>query len=230
LQEIFGEYGVLADVFVPNEPKTGRSRGFAFVTFADERDATTAMRAMDKARLDGRELRVNIARPKGADMDDRAEDVCRDFQRGVCRRGSKCRFVHARADQSSGEKGRDDRGNGNSFRKPSGRGRGGGYGGRPRDRDAGYARDRDVFRDEPRAPGRDRGFERDERAYEDRSRGGNGYDRAAGYERGRGLERDGYRERVRSSRSRSPVRRMPERGHLERSYARLDDGGFRGRR
>jgi len=40
---------------------TGRSRGFGFVEFDDDGDATAAMEAMDGQDLDGRTLRVNEA-------------------------------------------------------------------------------------------------------------------------------------------------------------------------
>ena len=38
------------------------SRGFAFVRFYDKRDAEDAIEGMDGKDLDGRELRVDIAR------------------------------------------------------------------------------------------------------------------------------------------------------------------------
>ncbi|MBW2258070.1 MAG: RNA-binding protein, partial [Deltaproteobacteria bacterium] len=40
---------------------TGRSRGFGFVTFADEASASTAISTMDGSELDGRSIRVNEA-------------------------------------------------------------------------------------------------------------------------------------------------------------------------
>jgi RNA recognition motif-containing protein len=49
---------------------TGRSRGFAFVEMATDRDAQEAIKAVNGAELDGRSLRVNEAeerkpRPQG---------------------------------------------------------------------------------------------------------------------------------------------------------------------
>ena len=43
---------------------TGRSRGFAFVTYSTPEEAQKAIEAMNGAQLDGRALTVNIARPK----------------------------------------------------------------------------------------------------------------------------------------------------------------------
>jgi len=40
---------------------TGRSRGFGFVTFANDGDAENAIAEMDGGQLDGRNIRVNEA-------------------------------------------------------------------------------------------------------------------------------------------------------------------------
>ncbi len=47
--------------------ETGRSRGFAFVTFSNEDEANYAIEKMNETELDGRRIRVNIAnaRPGG---------------------------------------------------------------------------------------------------------------------------------------------------------------------
>jgi RNA recognition motif-containing protein len=46
---------------VITERDTGRSRGFGFVTFADDADAIRAQEEMDGSDLDGRSIRVNEA-------------------------------------------------------------------------------------------------------------------------------------------------------------------------
>merc|ERR1712235_201925 len=61
LRRKFGKYGEIGDVYVPKD-KYGESRGFAFVRFYDKRDAEDAIDAMDGKELDGRDLRVDIAR------------------------------------------------------------------------------------------------------------------------------------------------------------------------
>ena len=47
--------------------ETGRSRGFAFVTFSSEAEAEAAIQGLNDQELDGRRIRVNIAnaRPGG---------------------------------------------------------------------------------------------------------------------------------------------------------------------
>lgn len=62
LRRVFEKYGRVGDVYIPRDRYTKESRGFAFVRFYDKRDAEDAMDAMDGALLDGRELRVQMAR------------------------------------------------------------------------------------------------------------------------------------------------------------------------
>ncbi|KAI4822236.1 hypothetical protein KUCAC02_007795 [Chaenocephalus aceratus] len=64
LRRVFEKYGRVGDVYIPRDRYTKESRGFAFVRFHDKRDAEDAMDAMDGALLDGRELRVQMARNK----------------------------------------------------------------------------------------------------------------------------------------------------------------------
>ena len=62
LRRVFEKYGDVGDVYIPRDRFTRESRGFAFVRFYDKRDAEDAMDAMDGAIMDGRELRVQLAR------------------------------------------------------------------------------------------------------------------------------------------------------------------------
>ena len=51
----------VASARVMTDRETGKPRGFAFVEMANEADAQAAIKAMDGAEVDGRELRVNEA-------------------------------------------------------------------------------------------------------------------------------------------------------------------------
>ncbi|MEY3012219.1 MAG: hypothetical protein RIT45_954, partial [Pseudomonadota bacterium] len=61
LGEAFAAHGEVAEAVVITDRETGRSRGFGFVTFAEEAAALAAVDAMNGATLDGRTIRVNVA-------------------------------------------------------------------------------------------------------------------------------------------------------------------------
>ena len=64
LRDLFAEHGDVQDCVIPVDRDTGRSRGFGFVDMDDE-EARGAISALDGADMDGRQLRVNEARPRG---------------------------------------------------------------------------------------------------------------------------------------------------------------------
>jgi RNA recognition motif-containing protein len=64
LQEAFAAHGSVVEANLMMDRMTGRSRGFAFVTYSTPEEAQKAIEAMNGAQLDGRALTVNIARPK----------------------------------------------------------------------------------------------------------------------------------------------------------------------
>jgi len=63
LKEVFAEFGGLEDARVILDRETGRSRGFGFVTFADDAGAEKAL-ALDGREIDGRPIRVDRAQEK----------------------------------------------------------------------------------------------------------------------------------------------------------------------
>ncbi|MCH7640840.1 RNA-binding protein [Patescibacteria group bacterium] len=63
IKEAFSEFGDIVDAVIITDRNTGRSKGFGFVEFADEKDATKAQEAMNGKELDERQLVVNVARP-----------------------------------------------------------------------------------------------------------------------------------------------------------------------
>jgi RNA recognition motif-containing protein len=64
LEALFGEHGELEEVIIIKDKMSGRSKGFGFVTFANDADADAAMAALDGYELNGRKLTVNEARPR----------------------------------------------------------------------------------------------------------------------------------------------------------------------
>ena len=64
LKEFFAEYGEVSSAKVITDKLTNRSRGFAFVEMPDDTAAQKAIQELDGATVDGRAIRVNVARPK----------------------------------------------------------------------------------------------------------------------------------------------------------------------
>ncbi|MBU0491033.1 MAG: RNA-binding protein [Chloroflexi bacterium] len=64
LREMFGEHGEVASASVITDRDTGRPRGFAFVEMATDEGARAAIAALDGQSVDGRQLKVNEARPR----------------------------------------------------------------------------------------------------------------------------------------------------------------------
>lgn len=61
LQDFFGKFGEIADVKLIIDREKNRSKGFAFITFADQSGAQAAL-AADGEEMMGRKIRVNLAR------------------------------------------------------------------------------------------------------------------------------------------------------------------------
>ena len=60
----FAEFGELESATVVSDRMTGRSRGFGFVEYANDEDGQKAIDAMDGQDFEGRDLKVNEARPR----------------------------------------------------------------------------------------------------------------------------------------------------------------------
>ena len=64
LRAAFEACGTIVECKVIEDRDTGRSRGFGFVTFADDAACRKAIETMNGATLDGRQIRVNEAENK----------------------------------------------------------------------------------------------------------------------------------------------------------------------
>jgi len=64
VESLFSQYGTITDAALITDRMTGRSKGIAFITFETEEGAKAAMEALNGYELDGRQLIVNIARPR----------------------------------------------------------------------------------------------------------------------------------------------------------------------
>lgn len=64
LESAFSPYGTVKSVKIITDRDTGRSRGFGFVEMEDEDQAQECVSSLDGTELDGRNIRVNIARER----------------------------------------------------------------------------------------------------------------------------------------------------------------------
>lgn len=61
LRAAFAEFEPVLEFHRPQDRETGKPRGFAFVTLADEEKGMAAIEALNNKSLGGRELKVNEA-------------------------------------------------------------------------------------------------------------------------------------------------------------------------
>ena len=64
LRAAFEAFGEVSSAKVIRDRETGRSKGFGFVEMPVDSEAEEAIRQMDNADLDGRNIKVNQARPR----------------------------------------------------------------------------------------------------------------------------------------------------------------------
>jgi cold-inducible RNA-binding protein len=64
LQDAFGAHGTVMAVDLIQDRMTGKSRGFAFVTMSTAEEAEAAIAGLHGRSIGGRNLTVNIARPR----------------------------------------------------------------------------------------------------------------------------------------------------------------------
>ena len=64
LQDLFSQHGSVTEVNLMMDRATGRPRGFGFVTMATPEAAEAAIAALHGKNVGGRDLTVNIARPR----------------------------------------------------------------------------------------------------------------------------------------------------------------------
>ena len=67
LRLAFEKFGQVESVTITKDKLSGKSKGFGFVTFKDDESANKAISEMNDKEVEGRNLKVNEARP----MEDR---------------------------------------------------------------------------------------------------------------------------------------------------------------
>lgn len=64
LEKLFAGFGDVSRATVVSDRETGRSKGFGFVEMSNASDAESAISSLDQKDIDGRQIKVNEARPR----------------------------------------------------------------------------------------------------------------------------------------------------------------------
>lgn len=64
LRAAFEKHGAVTSAAIITDRDTGQAKGFGFVEMSDDSKARTAIGALDGSELDGRQIKVNEARPR----------------------------------------------------------------------------------------------------------------------------------------------------------------------
>lgn len=103
LLAVFAQYGEVVDVNLIRDKGTGKSKGYAFLAYEDQRSTILAVDNLNGAQVLGRTIMVSHRgeykkhEEEDEEMRQRnreARGVCRAFQRGECTRGDSCKFSH----------------------------------------------------------------------------------------------------------------------------------------
>ncbi|XP_073384919.1 uncharacterized protein [Physcomitrium patens] len=96
-------YGEVVDVNLVRDKATGKSKGFAFLAYEDQRSTVLAVDNLNGARVDSRIIKVDHVSDYKRKLEEDEEEkqrkreergVCYAFQRGECKRGDDCKFSH----------------------------------------------------------------------------------------------------------------------------------------
>ncbi len=77
LNELFSSFGEVVSAKVIMDRDTGRPRGFAFVEMSQAEDAQKAIESLDGQEFQGRNIKVNLAKPR----EERPRNSSRDGNR-----------------------------------------------------------------------------------------------------------------------------------------------------
>jgi len=64
LSEIFGAFGSVVSTKIVMDMNTGRSKGFGFVEMSSAEEANKAIKELDNAEINDRNVKVNLAKPR----------------------------------------------------------------------------------------------------------------------------------------------------------------------
>ncbi len=64
LKDLFQQHGEVTSVKIIRYPDSGKSKGFGFIEMANDTEADAAIQKLNGSEIEGRNIRVNVARPK----------------------------------------------------------------------------------------------------------------------------------------------------------------------
>lgn len=64
LKELFEQHGEVTSVKIIKDRETGRAKGFGFVEMSDKEEAENAIKKLDGTEVEGRNIKVNFAKPR----------------------------------------------------------------------------------------------------------------------------------------------------------------------
>jgi len=82
LRELFQPFGQVTRVHMAMDRETGRARGFAFVEMSNDDEAAKAIAALDGKDFEGRNVKVNEARPRAERTESRGPGGARSGNGG----------------------------------------------------------------------------------------------------------------------------------------------------
>ena len=65
LREIFSAHGELKEVHIATDKETGRSKGFAFITFSSKKEGIAAIKELNGSEIHSRKITVQESKPSG---------------------------------------------------------------------------------------------------------------------------------------------------------------------
>ena len=71
LRKLFEEFGTVVSAKIITDKYTEKSKGFAFVEMENDEEANNAIESLNGKEIDGRQLKVNVARPRNSSKEDR---------------------------------------------------------------------------------------------------------------------------------------------------------------
>jgi RNA recognition motif-containing protein len=75
LRNAFAASGTVDSVNLITDRDTGQSKGFGFIEMSSDREAQAAIQTMNGAMLDGRQIKVSEAKPKGSGGGNRRDNA-----------------------------------------------------------------------------------------------------------------------------------------------------------